>query len=158
MPIDKLEFRRILSHFPTGVTVVTTVGPDGAPYGLTATAFTSVSLDPPLVLVCIDKRAESHPHFHTSRLFAVNFLRTGHEHLSRHFAVSGGDKFQNLTYARGVTGAPVLAEALGHLECRTVDIFEGGDHTIFLGQVEAGDAGEGEPLLYFRGAYREMAK
>lgn len=158
MPIDKQEFRRVLGHFAAGVTVITTVGDDGKPYGLTATAFTSVSLEPPLVLVCVDKRAESHPHFHTSRVFAVNFLGVDHEHLSRRFAVTGGDKFKDVAIRAGVTGAPLLSEALGYLECRTVDIFEGGDHTIFLGQVEAADAREGEPLLYFRGAYRQMGK
>ena len=156
MPIDKQEFRRVLGHFAAGVTIVTTVGDDGTPYGLTATAFTSVSLDPPLVLVCVDKRAESHPHFHTSRVFAVNFLATDHEHLSRRFAVSGGDKFGDLSVSTGLTGAPILRDALGYLECRTVEIIEGGDHTIFLGQVEAADAREGEPLLYFRGGYRQI--
>lgn len=148
----------MLGHFAAGVTIVTTVGDDGKPYGLTATAFTSVSLDPPLVLVCVDKRAESHSHFHASRVFAVNFLRIDQEHLSRRFAVTGGDKFIQLAIRTGVTGAPLLAEGLGYLECRTVDIFEGGDHTIFLGQVEAADAHDGEPLLYFRGAYRQMRK
>ncbi len=158
MPIDKQEFRRVLGHFAAGVTVVTTVGDDGQPYGLTATAFTSVSLEPPLVLVCVDKRAESHPHFHVSRVFAVNFLGVDHEHLSRRFATSGGDKFKDLKFSRGVTGAPLLSEALGYLECRTVEVIEGGDHTIFLGQVEAADAREGEPLLYFKGAYRRIVK
>ncbi len=158
MTIDKQEFRRVLGHFAAGVTVVTTIGDDGQPYGLTATAFTSVSLEPPLVLVCVDKRAESHPHFHVSRVFAVNFLGVDHEHLSRRFATSGGDKFKDLDVRRGITGAPLLSEALGYLECRTVDVFEGGDHTIFLGQVEAADAREGEPLLYFKGAYRRIVK
>jgi 4-nitrophenol 2-monooxygenase / 4-nitrocatechol 4-monooxygenase, reductase component len=158
MAIDKQEFRRVLGHFAAGVTVITTVGDDGNPYGLTATAFTSVSLEPPLVLVCVDKRSESHPHFHASRVFAVNFLAVGHEPLSRRFAVSGGDKFTDLAVHRGVTGAPLLAEALGYLECRTVDVAEGGDHTIFIGQVEAADAREGEPLLYFRGSYRQITK
>ena len=146
----------MLGHFAAGVTVVTTVGDDGTPYGLTATAFTSVSLEPPLVLVCVDKRSESHPHFHVSGVFAVNFLAVDHEHLSRRFAASGGDKFSELTIRKGVTGAPVLAEALGHLECTTTEILEAGDHTIFLGQVEAADAREGEPLVYFRGAYRRI--
>src|SRR5262249_42577789 len=157
MPVDKQEFRRVLGHFAAGVTVITTVGDDGKPYGLTATAFTSVSLEPPLVLVCVDKRSESHPHFHVSGVFAVNFLTTDHEHLSRRFAVSGGDKFTDLAVDGGVTGAPLLRDALGHLECRTVEVFEGGDHTIFLGQVEAADARDGEPLVYFRGAYRKIS-
>jgi len=158
MPIDKQEFRRVLGHFAAGVTIVTTVGADGKPYGLTATAFTSVSLEPPLVLVCVDKRSDSHPHFHVSRVFAVNFLAHDHEHLSRHFAVSGGDKFADLRTRKGVTGAPLLSEALGHLECRAVNVIEAGDHTIFIGEVESADAREGEPLLYFRGAYHRIGK
>jgi len=158
MPIDKQEFRRVLGHFAAGVTIVTTIGDDGKPYGLTATAFTSVSLEPPLVLVCVDKRSESHPHFHTSRVFAVNFLGVDHEHLSRRFAVTGGDKFTDLPTDTGVTGAPLLREALGYLDCTTTEVFEGGDHTIFVGRVEAANAREGEPLLYFRGAYRQITK
>src|SRR5262249_49519042 len=158
MPIEKREFRGVRGAFAAGLTITTTVGDDGKPYGLTATAFTSVSLEPPLVLVCVDKRSESHPHFHTSQVFAVNFLAVDHEHLSRRFAVSGGDKFTDLPVRAGVTGAPLLAAALGFLECRTVDIAEGGDHTIFIGEVEAADAREGEPLLYFRGGYRQITK
>ncbi|MFQ5666608.1 MAG: flavin reductase family protein [Candidatus Binatia bacterium] len=158
MPVQKQEFRTVLGCFAAGVTIVTTVGKDGAPYGLTATAFTSVSLEPPLVLVCIDKGSESYPHFEASRVFAVNFLAAEDEHLSQRFAVSGGDKFSALPVRRGETGAPILSGALGYLDCRTVDIFDGGDHTIFLGQVEAGGAHDGEPLLYFRGAYRRMVK
>jgi flavin reductase (DIM6/NTAB) family NADH-FMN oxidoreductase RutF len=155
MPIDKQEFRRVLGHFAAGVTVITTVG-DGKPYGLTATAFTAVSLEPPLVLVCVDKRSDSHPHFHASRVFAVNFLAHDHEDVSRRFAVSGGDKFGDMPIRTGVTGAPVFSDALGHLECRATEVIEAGDHTIFIGQVEAADAREGEPLLYFRGAYRRV--
>ena len=121
-----------------------------------STAFTSVSLDPPLVLVCVDKKSESHPHFHTSRVFAVNFLAADQQELSRRFAVSGGDKFSDVGLRQGVTGAPVLADVLGHLECRTTDIHEGGDHTIFIGEVTAADARAGEPLLYFRGTYGRL--
>jgi len=157
MAIEKQEFRRVLGHFAAGVTIITTVGDDGKPYGLTATAFTSVSLEPPLVLVCVDKRSESHPHFHASGVFAVNFLAVDHEHLSRRFAVSGGEKFDDVAIRYGTTGAPVLVDALGHLECRTVEVIEGGDHTIFLGQVEAADAREGSPLVYFRGAYQKIS-
>lgn len=157
MPIEKQEFRRVLGRFAAGVTVVTTVGDDGRPYGLTATAFTSVSLDPPMVLVCVDQRSDSHPHFHTAGVFTVNFLGVEDEHLSRHFAVSGGDKFAEVAFRRGITGAPVLAGALAFIECRIVEIMAGGDHTIFLGQVEAADARDGDPLLYYGGAYRRLA-
>ncbi len=156
MPIEKQEFRRVLGRFAAGVTVVTTVDDARRPYGLTATAFTSVSLEPPLVLVCVDKQSESYPHFHTSGVFAVNFLGAEDEPVSRHFAVSGGDKFKDVRFRHGVTGAPVLAESLAYLECRIVEILAGGDHTIFLGQVEAADARDGEPLLYYCGAYRRL--
>jgi flavin reductase (DIM6/NTAB) family NADH-FMN oxidoreductase RutF len=156
MPIDKQEFRRVLGHFAAGVTVVTTVNDDRRPCGLTATAFTSVSLEPPLVLVCVDKRSDSHSHFHASGVFAVNFLGVDHEHLSRHFAVSGGDKFKDVEFRHGVTGAPLLRESLGYVECRILEIIAGGDHTILIGQVEAADARDGAPLLYYCGAYRRL--
>lgn len=156
MPIDKQTFRQVLGSFAAGVTVVTTFGDDGIPYGLTATAFTSVSIDPPLVLVCVDKQAESHQHFHTSRAFAVNFLALGQEELSRRFAVSGGDKFGGLNTSRGVSGAPLLADTAGYVDCRTVSVVEAGDHTVFIGQVEAAEARDLPPLLYFRGAYHRL--
>ena len=158
MLIDRNEFRRVLGHFAAGVTVVTTVGTDGTPYGLTATAFTSVSLEPPLVLVCVDKRADSHPHFHASGVFVVNFLAAAHEHHSRRFSVSGGDKFAGAAVRTGSLGVPVLPDALGYLECRTVTVVDAGDHTVFIGQVEAAGARDGEPLVYFRGGYRQLAR
>jgi flavin reductase (DIM6/NTAB) family NADH-FMN oxidoreductase RutF len=158
MPIDKQQFRKTLSHFAAGVTVVTTVGDDGTPSGLTATAFTSVSLQPPLVLVCIDKKAESLSPLQRAGIFAVNFLTAAQEELSQRFAVSGEDKFGGLNTRSGVTGAPLLAGTLGYVECRTTDVRDAGDHFIFIGQVEAADAGDGEPLLYFDGAYRTLAK
>lgn len=156
MPIDKGEFRRVLGHFAAGVTVVTTVGRDGVPYGLTATAFTSVSLDPPLVLVCIDKRSESLPHIQDSQSFAVNFLAFEQQELSRRFATTGGDKFAGLDLGRAATGAPVLAQAIGFVDCRVVNTIEAGDHFLFIGQVEAADARSAQPLLYFSGAYRQL--
>ncbi len=155
MAIDKGQFRHVLGHFAAGVTVITTRGADGAPYGLTATAFTSVSLEPPLILVCVDKKSESHPHF-SSGVFAVNFLGAHQEHLSQHFAKSGGDKFGQMEYRTGATGAPLLAGTLGYLECRTRHVYEGGDHTIFVGEVVEADVSDVEPLLYFRGGYRRV--
>src|SRR6266404_539155 len=98
MPIEKAEFRRVLGHFAAGVTVVTTRGADGRPYGLTATAFSSVSLIPPLVLVCVDKKAESYTHFEASSVFAVNFLSCEQEATSQLFATSGGDKFAGIDH------------------------------------------------------------
>lgn len=157
MPIERQAFKKVLGSFAAGVTVVTTCGDDGKPYGLTATAFTSVSLDPPLVLVCVDKRSESHPHFHNSRVFAVNFLAHGQEDHSQRFATSGGDKFGDLATERGTTGAPLLPDTLGYVDCSVVDVIEAGDHTIFIGLVEAAEVRDTHhPLLYFRGKYGKI--
>lgn len=157
MPIDANEFRRVMGHFAAGVTVITTCGRDGRPYGLTATAFTSVSLDPPLVLVCVDKRSESHPHLVAASAYAVNFLTRAQEVLSSRFAKSGGDKFDGVPWAPGSLGAPLLVGVLAHVQCSMVNIVDAGDHTIFIGQVEDGAVLGGEPLLYFNGAYRALA-
>jgi len=154
MAIDKATFRNALGHFAAGVTVVTTVGPDEAPYGLTATAFTSVSLEPPLVLVCVDRKSETFPHFGTANIFAANFLARDQEEISRRFAVSGGDKFAAIAWHRGVLGTPILDGTIGHVECRICNAYEGGDHIIYVGQVESAVVSQGEPLVYFRGAYR----
>jgi flavin reductase (DIM6/NTAB) family NADH-FMN oxidoreductase RutF len=156
MPIDKQLFRAVMGNFAAGVTVVTTRTSDDAPCGLTATAFTSVSLLPPLALVCVDKKSESYPHFEPAGVFAVNFLGAGQEEISQRFAVSGGDKFAGLRWRRGRLGAPLLAGTIGHLECRIVHAYDGGDHTIYVGEIEAAEANDGEPLVYFRGAYRRV--
>src|SRR5579885_3478568 len=112
MPIEKNELRRVMGHFATGVTVITTRSRDGKPYGLTANAFTSVSLDPPLLLISVDKKAESYPYFEESKVFTVNILRDDQEELSRRFAVSGGNKFEAIAYHRGSNNAPILADTL----------------------------------------------
>lgn len=156
MPIDKDAFRRVLSNFAAGVTVVTTLDRDRQPHGLTATAFTSVSLDPPLVLVCIDKKAETYPHFGPAGVFAVNFLGADQRDVSQHFAKHGGDKFSGLPWRRGVLGTPILDGSVGHVECRIANGFDGGDHTIYVGEIEAADANDGAPLLYFRHAYHRV--
>ncbi len=150
------ELRNIMGHLATGVTVVTTHDGDGRHTGLTASAVCSLSLTPALVLVCIDKRAESHPLVERSRVFAVNILGEGQQGLAERFATSGGDKFAGVAYHVGVTGAPVLEHTLGHVECRVVATHEGGDHTVFIGQAESGGRASGRPLLYFNGRYRGL--
>ena len=158
MALDKAQFRHVLGHFASGVTVVTTLGADGKPYGLTATAFSSLSLVPPLVLVCIDKKAESFPQFESSQVFAVNFLKSGQESTSQRFAVHGGDKFAGVSYRKVVTGAPVLPDTLGFLDCKVAHRYEGGDHIIYVGEVEAAEVFDETPLLHFRGAYGDFRK
>jgi flavin reductase (DIM6/NTAB) family NADH-FMN oxidoreductase RutF len=156
MALTPTEFRTALRSFAAGVTVVTTRDREGRPSGLTASAFTSVSLDPPLVLVCVDHAATAHPDFRERGWFAVNVLRREQEALSRHFAVSGGDKFGGVPCHEGQTGLPLLDGALVTLECRIVDAHEAGDHTIFVGQVEAASVTGGRPLLYFHGGYHSL--
>ena len=156
MPISQEEFRTALRHFAAGVTVVTTRDSSGQPSGLTASAFTSVSLDPPLVLVCVDRTAVSHPALEAHGWFAINVLGRDQTHLSRRFALSGGDKFGDLSFHEGLARLPLLDGVLATLECRLVARHEAGDHTIFVGQVEAVAMAGGHPLVYFQGDYHRL--
>jgi flavin reductase (DIM6/NTAB) family NADH-FMN oxidoreductase RutF len=156
MPIDKNELRRVMGHFATGVTVITTLNKDGKIHGLTANAFSSVSLDPPLCLISVDKKAESYTSFEESRVFTVNILASDQEALSRKFAVSGGNKFEGVAYRIGANGAPILEGALAYIECKLYAAYDGGDHTIYLGEVQQAEVTESKPLLFFRGGYREI--
>lgn len=156
MPIDRNELRRVMGHFATGVTVITTHSSDGKPYGLTANAFTSVSLDPPLLLICVDKKAESYPYFEESKVFTVNLLADDQESLSRRFAVSGGPKFEGVAYREGANGAPILEGTIGYIECKLVATYPGGDHTIYIGEIQEAETAERKPLLFFRGGYRAL--
>jgi len=158
MPVTDRDFRQVLGRFASGVTVVTTTGSGHRPYGLTATAFASVSLHPPLVLVCISRAAESFPHFEAAGTFAVNFLAAGQQQLSERFAVSGADKFAGVPWRKGVTGAPILDGVLAYVECTVEHRYGGGDHVIYVGRVEAALAREGEPLVYYSGRYRELLR
>jgi flavin reductase (DIM6/NTAB) family NADH-FMN oxidoreductase RutF len=153
--IEPSEYRRILGHYATGIAVVTSLRPDGQPCGLTVNSFCSVSLDPALVLVCVDRDAESHDCLRQAGVYAVNVLgeRRG-EALARRFATWGSaDKFQGVAHRVEATGAPVLEDSLAWVDCRIHEAVAGGDHTIFLGEVVAGDAREGTPMVYYRGGY-----
>jgi len=156
MALTPTEFRTALRSFAAGVTVVTTRDREGRPSGLTASAFTSVSLSPPLVLVCVDHAATAHPDFPECGWFAVNVLRREQEWLSRRFALSGGDKFQGVSYHEGSSGLPLLDGTLATLECRIVEAHEAGDHTIFIGLVESAIVTGGRPLVYFHGGYHSV--
>jgi len=156
MPIDKNELRRVMGHFATGVTVITSLRKSGELHGLTANAFTSVSLTPPLLLICVDKKAESYQCFEESGVFTVNILAADQEDVSRKFAVSGGEKFEGVSYRAGANGAPILAGTIGYIECKVVSTYDGGDHTIYVGEIEQAETREAKPLLFFRGGYREM--
>jgi flavin reductase (DIM6/NTAB) family NADH-FMN oxidoreductase RutF len=151
------DFRRTLSHFASGVTVITTCDRDGRPTGLTASAFTSVSLDPPLILVCVDNKAQSYPALREGKMFAVNILCLEQEAVSRRFATTKIDnKFEGVPFTLSSLGLPLLDNALAHLECSTVNVHLEGDHTIFVGRVEGVATGLGVPLVYFRGRYDRL--
>lgn len=157
-----MDFKRVMGCFASGVTVVTTLDGEGRPAGLTASAFSSVSLAPPLVLVCVAHTAQSYPALRDADRFAVNVLAADQEAVSSRFAArqpTGSEKFDGLAYERGTLGAPLLDGALAHLECSAVHAYPGGDHTIFVGQVEAAryrDGDGAEPLLYYRGRYGRL--
>jgi len=156
MSISKEEFRAALSRFASGVTVVTTKDGSGKLYGITVSAFCSVSLTPPLVLICIEKNTGSHHAFEQSRVFVVNILRENQQRISDHFASPLEDKFSEISYRSGIEDLPVLEDALANLECRLRYSHEGGDHTIFVGEVEKATVNGIQPLLYFHGDYRKL--
>ncbi len=155
MAFDSKRQRRILGRFATGVTVVTTDGPAG-PHGMTANAFASLSLDPPLVLVAVDRRASMLEHLKGNGCFAVNILRDDQEPLSFRFATPGPKSFVDLDVSTAVTGSPILPHTLAYLDCRVHEILPGGDHAIFVGEILDGDERGGDPLLYFGGNYRRL--
>lgn len=157
MPVSKDDFRAALGRFVSGVTVVTTRGGDNEPVGMTVSAFASVSLEPPLVLACIDKRASVHGRFAEGTYFGVSILAEDQEHLSRRFASKDEDRFNGTGYTEGATGTPLLDGAVAYLECRVVHAYPGGDHTIIVGEVESTAIGERKPLAYFRGGYSQLA-
>jgi len=145
-----------MGAFATGVTVVTTLDGAGRDCGLTANAVTSVSLTPPLLLVCVDKNSESHDAFDKSGVFAVNILSTEQEALSQRFAKSGADKFAGLTVERAASGVVLFPGSLASLACRVTAAHDAGDHTIYIGTVETAATQAGEPLLYFGGKYARI--
>jgi flavin reductase (DIM6/NTAB) family NADH-FMN oxidoreductase RutF len=155
--VEAAEFRRILGHWSTGVAVVTTRTPAGEPRGLTANSVASVSLEPPLVLVCVEAGADTHGAIADAGVFAICVLPQQAERTARRFAGSAAAaKFEGMAWHPGATGAPILEESLAWVDCRLHARHSAGDHTIFVGEVVAGDAGEGEPLVYYRGGFNRL--
>jgi flavin reductase (DIM6/NTAB) family NADH-FMN oxidoreductase RutF len=152
------EFRSVLGRFPSGVTVVTTKGGNGSDEGMTVSAFCSLSLEPPLVLICIEKTASAYEALTMSAGFVVNILSAGQEQIARRFAIVDIDRFEGVGYSRSQNGVAVLDDALGLIECSTVARHEAGDHTVIVGEVEAARAGTGAPLLYYRGGYAQLER
>jgi flavin reductase (DIM6/NTAB) family NADH-FMN oxidoreductase RutF len=159
MPVSGDDFRSALARWGSGVAIVTSAA-GGKIHGMTVSAFSSVSLDPPLVLVCADKSSNTLGVIHEGGVFAVNILASGQQELSNKFASKKDEhlRFEGVAWRTGATGAPILEGALAALDCRVAAAHDAGDHVIYVGRVEAVETTHGEPLVYFGGAYRGLAE
>jgi flavin reductase (DIM6/NTAB) family NADH-FMN oxidoreductase RutF len=156
MTLDAKEQRRILGKFATGVTVASTKIGDET-WGMTANAVASLSLNPPLVILCIQKEGQPRSKFEQGGCFALNILSEDQQEISDRFAFKGPKDFSDLETTTAVTGAPILNGSLGWVDCKLKEILPGGDHDIFVGEIVAGEAGDnGLPLLYFSGRYSRL--
>jgi 3-hydroxy-9,10-secoandrosta-1,3,5(10)-triene-9,17-dione monooxygenase reductase component len=150
---DASTYRTVLGHFATGVVIVTAIDGD-EPVGMACNSFSSVSLEPPLVLFCAAKSSSTWPRIETSGKWAANILDEDGEEVCRLFAQKGADRFARIAYSPGRTGSPILEDALAFVDCETVDKHDAGDHVIVVGRViELGYQHEGKPLLFYRGGY-----
>jgi len=154
--VEKDEFRRVMGRFVTGVAIVTILDPDGRPYGFVVGSFTSVSLDPPEVLICIDRKVSGHRFFSRGKIFSVHVLRGNQESLCAQFLRKGIDRFEGLTVSRTPLGAPLIEGMLAVLECRIKEVLPAGDHDIFLSHVCWMQAWDGVPLLFYGGQLRSL--
>ncbi len=158
MSVDPDRLKYVLSHLPGGVCVVTAADAEGQPSGLTAISVCSVSLDPPIVLACIEQSTNTHAAIASSGAYALNFLADGHRELAERFS-GDGRKFEGVEHTTGQTGAPVLAEAVASCHCRVTEALPAGDHTVFIARVEAVDIGDDpppRPLVRYRGRYTTL--
>jgi flavin reductase len=160
MSVSPVEFRKAMGCFATGVTIVT-VDLDGEVHGMTANAFASVSINPLLILVCVDHTAHTHAHLHAKKRFGINILAAGQRGISEYYARAArteerAEAEAGARFDRTAQGTPILHGALAYLECRLKSAQEAGDHTIFIAEVEEVVVREGEPLLFFRGKYRNI--
>jgi flavin reductase (DIM6/NTAB) family NADH-FMN oxidoreductase RutF len=149
---DEQVFRDVIGHFTTGVTIVT-ARHDGVDYGVTVSAVSSLSLEPPMLLVCLNRVSRTQGAVDRQGAFAVNILGAGQADLARRFATNSDDKFDGLRTGYGDLGHPLLEDALAHVECRVVERAVGGTHTVFLAEVVRAERFEGEPLVYYRGQF-----
>ena len=155
--VDQAQFRQLLGRFATGVTVITARDASGRPRGMTANSLSSVSLEPPLLLLSIDHEAAMHGLLVTVPRFAINILASNQETVSRRFAQDREERFDGIGYQESPRGLILLDGALAHIECERAATHEAGDHTILVGRVVAGSAVDGRPLCYFRGGYASLA-
>lgn len=157
MSLDQDAFRAVLGRFASGVTIVTVLGANGRDYGMTVSAFSSVSLEPPLVMVCIGEEASLEPMIAEATHFGVSILASDQEPLSRRFAAHG-ERFDGVGFTRGDSGMALIDGALAFMECRIVARHRAGDHTVVIGEVEAASVADQRPLLYYRGGYAQLER
>jgi flavin reductase (DIM6/NTAB) family NADH-FMN oxidoreductase RutF len=158
--IDADTFRSVLGRFASGVTIVTARDADGVDHGMTVSAFCSLSLDPPLVLICIDMAASMHDLLLTHPTVGVSVLAADQELYSRRFAAEEDDRFDGIAFTRGEHDVVLLDAALAHMECRLIEHHTGGDHTIFVAAIDRATAhtSDARPLLYYRGGYAQLSR
>lgn len=158
MSLDPDAFRAALGRFATGVTVVTTTDASGRDHGMTVSAFASVSLEPPLVMICIEKTASIYEVLLAAEYFAVNVLCSKQEAVARRFAETGAQRFKGIGYRAGQRNVPIIDDVLAYIECRSFARHEGGDHTLILGETETAFVRDARPLLYYRGGYAQLER
>jgi flavin reductase (DIM6/NTAB) family NADH-FMN oxidoreductase RutF len=156
--VEPPQFRQLLGRFATGVTVLTSRKPNGEPIGMTASSIASVSLEPPLVLVSVDKQHDMHAALESGTHFVLNILSAEQEAVSRRFAANEADRFRGVSYRENERGIAVIDGVVAHIECEKHGVVPGGDHTVFIGLVVGGDATDRRPLLYYRGGYAGLSR
>jgi 3-hydroxy-9,10-secoandrosta-1,3,5(10)-triene-9,17-dione monooxygenase reductase component len=156
-PVSSAEFRRACARFATGVAIAA-VNDGGTPHGLTVSSFTAVSLEPPLILMCLGHAVTNIQEFRRARYYSLNFLREEQRYLSDRFAQKGHDKFDGIDWHTGETGAPLIRGALATLECAARQRFTSGDHDIFVGEVVRAHTDDGSPLIHYSSRYRKLAQ
>jgi flavin reductase (DIM6/NTAB) family NADH-FMN oxidoreductase RutF len=156
-PVTSEEFRRACGRFATGITIASVLDANGTPHGLTVNSFTAVSLEPPLILICLGHAVTTIDAFRSSRHFGINVLAEDQQALSDRFARKGQDRFDGLDWYRGESGVPLLPGVLAAIECRVYQRFTSGDHDIFVGEMMKVQISEGNPLLYYASRYRRVA-
>ena len=157
-PLTREEFRRACGRFATGITIATVSDAQGTPHGLTVNSFTSVSLDPPLVSICLGHAVSLIEVFRAASYFGINVLAESQRAVSERFARKGYDRFEGIEWQAGANGVPLIIGVLAAMECRTVERIRAGDHDIFLAQMVTARVVEGKPLVYFASRYRKLGE
>lgn len=156
-PVSSDEFRRACGRFATGVSIASVLDSAGGPHGLTVSSFTSVSLEPPLILICLGHAVTNIEDFRQARYFGISVLGEDGRRISDRFAQKGHDRFDGVEWRSGETGVPLIAGALAALECTVYHRFTAGDHDIFVGEVMRACVQDGEPLIHYASRYRKLS-